>query len=389
MKKKIAMLMTMMFVLGTFSINAFASEKDVQDSYDIIIEEIKGCPEENSGIYFKDNVLHIIPTEGMQESLDGKIRTVERNKIEYVIDEPARYSAADLQEAFATLREQRDNLNITGYAINYENNQISIMAPEWTDAEKENIKGLLDIENIEFISEGYDVKFDVYDDMDIEKNSGAVESHAKTEAKLGFRMMVNDNPDINYTIGRAVEDRSGNVYYLTAGHGLATNDKMEIISTADPIGSNNYVKGFLGNVSHVKVGGNVDAALVKNGGSFLPTTETRNGVNITRDGKPQEGVIGTVWTYGGPVYVLVKGEVAELKWDGKWFNDLIEMTYRSTGRTGSGDSGSCISTMYNDDYSDQRYVGIYKGRKELSDGTVLIYGINRTSIEDAFNVSSY
>jgi len=202
-------------------------------------------------------------------------------------------------------------------------------------------------------------------------------------------MMVNDNPDINYTIGRAVEDRSGNVYYLTAGHGLATNDKMEIISTADPIGSNNYVKGFLGNVSHVKVGGNVDAALVKNGGSFLPTTETRNGVNITRDGKPQEGVIGTVWTYGGPVYVLVKGEVAELKWDGKWFNDLIEMTYRSTGRTGSGDSGSCISTMYNDDYSDQRYVGIYKGRKELSDGTVLIYGINRTSIEDAFNVSSY
>jgi len=172
MKKKIAMLMTMMFVLGTFSINAFASEKDVQDSYDIIIEEIKGCPEENSGIYFKDNVLHIIPTEGMQESLDGKIRTVERNKIEYVIDEPARYSAADLQEAFATLREQRDNLNITGYAINYENNQISIMAPEWTDAEKENIKGLLDIENIEFISEGYDVKFDVYDDMDIEKIAG-------------------------------------------------------------------------------------------------------------------------------------------------------------------------------------------------------------------------
>ena len=85
MKKKIAMLMTMMFVLGTFSINAFASENDVQDSYDIIIEEIKGCPEENSGMYFKDNVLHIIPTEGMQESLDGKIRTAKRSKIEYVI----------------------------------------------------------------------------------------------------------------------------------------------------------------------------------------------------------------------------------------------------------------------------------------------------------------
>ena len=162
---------------------------------------------------------------------------------------------------------------------------------------------------------------------------------------------------------------------------------MEIIATEDPIGSNNYVLGFIGNVSSVKVGGNVDAALVKDEGSFLPSTKTRTGKNITRDA--QEGVIGTVWTYGGPVLVLVKSEAIELKWDGQWFNDLIEMSYGTTDRTDRGDSGSCISTMYNEDYSDQRYVGIYKGRKELSNGTVLIYGINRTSIEDAFNVSSY
>ena len=397
MKRKVISYVTVMALLvGTFPINAFAAENTLSD-YDKMIVNIVENSDENSGVYFKDNILHIVPTEGKGDTLSTTLYNTRNSGVEYIIDNPAKYTADELQTAFLTLRANRDDLDITSYTVNFENNGIIVSAADWTEEEKEEIANLLGIENIEFISEGNDVKFDEYDELanetaevdNLSDNSfNTMSNNATYKAKLGYRMNWEANSDINYTIGRAVEDSRGNIYFVTAGHGLATDDEMYLETVTDS-DSGTYINGLMGTVEEALAEGDIDAALVASNDAFLPTTITRENVYVEDDGTPYEGSISTVWTCRGPVFVKITSTGVDVMWEGNWMENMIEMSYGSTTTTGGGDSGACISILWNNDYTQQRYIGIYKGRKELADGSMRIYGTNRTVIEDRYNVSSY
>ncbi len=60
------------------------------------------------------------------------------------------YTDEKLESAFLYLREHREDLNITGYSIDYANNGLKILALEWSEEEKESMKELLGIDNIDF-----------------------------------------------------------------------------------------------------------------------------------------------------------------------------------------------------------------------------------------------
>lgn len=63
------------------------------------------------------------------------------------------YSEEELKTAISYLKEHRDELNITGYSINNNINGLEIMAEKWTSEKEEQFKKLLNINNIEFITD--------------------------------------------------------------------------------------------------------------------------------------------------------------------------------------------------------------------------------------------
>ncbi len=63
------------------------------------------------------------------------------------------YTEEELNEAITYLRAHRDELNLTGFSIDESINGIRILAEKWTPEKEEKFKQLLDIENIEFITD--------------------------------------------------------------------------------------------------------------------------------------------------------------------------------------------------------------------------------------------
>ena len=57
----------------------------------------------------------------------------------------------ELNQAFETLRANRNSLGVTGYSIDILNNGIKVMAKEWNDEKKRNIQELINIENIDYV----------------------------------------------------------------------------------------------------------------------------------------------------------------------------------------------------------------------------------------------
>lgn len=63
------------------------------------------------------------------------------------------YSEKELKAAITYLKEHRDELNITGYSIDENRNGLEVMAEKWTAEKQEQLKQLLGIENIDFVTD--------------------------------------------------------------------------------------------------------------------------------------------------------------------------------------------------------------------------------------------
>lgn len=63
------------------------------------------------------------------------------------------YSKKELESAILYLREHRDELNLTGFSIKEDINGLELMTERWTPEKEEKFKQLLEIENIDFVTD--------------------------------------------------------------------------------------------------------------------------------------------------------------------------------------------------------------------------------------------
>lgn len=119
-------------VIG-FSISVQA--KTIDKSSDLceeIIEKLDENPEANAGFYYEGDMLHIIPIKGQDiqssskgQDIQGLVQTLDEEK-NITVDEPQLYSLQELNDAFLTLRSNRESLGITGYGVNVFENAVDI-----------------------------------------------------------------------------------------------------------------------------------------------------------------------------------------------------------------------------------------------------------------------
>lgn len=391
MKKKLAFALSIILCFGSAPLNVMAAES-TKEVYERVIDLVEKQQDEYGGIYFKNGVLHVLPTEYSHIPMD-LLSSIEGTEV--VIDAPVRYSMAELENAFLCLRENSDTLNVTAYAISVRNNGISVYATVWTEEEKDKIRDLIDVENIKFVTEGLVDYSEPESKISVpQQENYKINNETKAlapRAKIGYALNLGQTTT-TYTLGRSVEDWDGNIFFQTAAHGLKVGDIINVAATVDS-DTGNYVVGELGRVSDLKMRGNMDVALIKSTGKFRPTGVTNTNVVFGGDSVPYEGFNGIVWTKDGPV----KMEITEAKIDIDWndptygdvqkYTDLFQMGYTTSTVTGGGDSGAGVSIIWEED-NEQSYVGIYKGRRILSDGTVQGFGSSRQYIDAYFDTTS-
>lgn len=139
MKKIVAMILCFS-IININIITAFALSKQNDIEYQKIIQELETIPELYSGVYIENNILHIVPLN-TEKSIKAITDIKQNATVDIVIEEAKIYSLEELNTAFETLRENRENLDITAYSIDTINNGLKVMAKQWTDEKKEKYYG--------------------------------------------------------------------------------------------------------------------------------------------------------------------------------------------------------------------------------------------------------
>ena len=137
MKKIVAMILCFS-IININIITAFALSKQNDIEYQKIIQELETIPELYSGVYIENNILHIVPLN-TEKSIKAITDIKQNATVDIVLEEAKIYSLEELNTAFETLRENRENLDITAYSIDTINNGLKVMAKQWTDEKKKNI----------------------------------------------------------------------------------------------------------------------------------------------------------------------------------------------------------------------------------------------------------
>ncbi len=125
-------------------------QQDIE--YQNIIQELEKTPDLYAGYYMDNGILHIVPLNN-EKSINSMTDLKENANIDIIIDDAKVYSLEELNTAFEILRENRDNLGITGYAIDTIHNGMRIIAKEWNDEKKANIQQLIDVKNIQYVTD--------------------------------------------------------------------------------------------------------------------------------------------------------------------------------------------------------------------------------------------
>ena len=150
MKKIVAMILCFS-IININIITAFALSKQNDIEYQKIIQELETIPELYSGVYIENNILHIVPLN-TEKSIKAITDIKQNATVDIVIEEAKIYSLEELNTAFETLRENRENLDITAYSIDTINNGLKVMAKQWTDEKKKNIMEITNVKNIQYIT---------------------------------------------------------------------------------------------------------------------------------------------------------------------------------------------------------------------------------------------
>ena len=149
MKKIVAMILCFS-IININIITAFALSKQNDIEYQKIIQELETIPELYSGVYIENNILHIVPLN-TEKSIKAITDIKQNATVDIVIEEAKIYSLEELNTAFETLRENRENLDITAYSIDTINNGLKVMAKQWTDEKKKNIMEITNVKNIQYL----------------------------------------------------------------------------------------------------------------------------------------------------------------------------------------------------------------------------------------------
>lgn len=351
----------------------------LNDEYSSIIDNLDES--EYGGLYLDGDVLHIKPVESnsTKREINGlnEKKLSSSNNINIVIDDVAKYTYKELEEAKDKVFDAADDLEIVSAGISNKNNAIVIGAEDWNEEKKEAVIKTAGIENVIFetqeiqnsdsdntkdtkynLSSNYNAKatYDIYVGDDIENSSM---SGATAHSTLGACAIID-----------------GKEGYITSGHYNEIGDIFYSYSRR------------LGVVSKVNYGGSVDAAFIeKDSSSKYPLTDdlrlsnslTRTG-RLTTSGRPVlEGAV-ICWGFGSGYRVAIVEDTSySWKINGTRFKNLIRTDLGSE----PGDSGGPV-VIYkgNDRYS---LVGIWKGDDGYGHGIATRWD----SIEDLWDAELY
>ena len=378
MKKVFAVLIASVMIMGS-SVLGYADESEatiLTDVAEAVMDELDSMDaDENAGLYYKDGVLHIVPTDesagkAVLQSAEKKTRSIDNN---IVIDAPAKYSTADLHAAKERVYAGGEALGLTAVGINYELNAVNAYAYEWTEEMKQAVYDLAEIENVQFITRTKPTSTKLREEEEPDK-----EARAEQVAMAGMDMQVESGGKRTINCSAIYNGDEG---YVSAGHNLSENSKME------------YYQKPLGVVTKSVNSGSCDFSFTKrtSGSVYYPNNEVilkyydmkEETGNITTSRYPTQGS----WlTFAGSATGCRFMEVRETSY--KTYNsganeDLI-LFQPSYGLIG-GDSGGPLMLAK----GDRQYaiVGIYKGYESLDDEEPLATKWN--NMRDQYGVQLY
>lgn len=386
MKKLLVLSLAMSFVLSS-SLSVFAEMRGEDIEYKNLIQEIEG-EDFYAGSYFVGDELHIVPTE--ENDLKSVFKNRNSSSFDIVIDEPQRYSYNALEDAFLTLRANRDKLGVSGYSIDVINNGLFVDAYNWTDEMKEEIKNITNIENITFRTDEGVIAENIAQDSGLDDSLN--DTRAIEKARLGLGIEIDQNKGVNNakaSIGGTVKNGSS-LGILSTAHGVNKGEKVYAFDVLN--GSS--VRGYIGTITELRMKGNMDAVIIKldNNSALTPTSLTTKDDWIDSQGFAVDGKEGYILGSRSKAPYIITNARADLNWndpdhdDVQWYEDMIEMKFTTSNQTTGGDSGGAIIRTYTS--GNGALAGIYKGRRTIG-GTVTAYGTRFDSIEDYYGIEMY
>lgn len=124
----------------------------LNDEYSSIIDNLDES--EYGGLYLDGDVLHIKPVESnsTKREINGlnEKKLSSSNNINIVIDDVAKYTYKELEEAKDKVFNAADDLDIVSAGISNKNNAIVIGAEDWDEEKKEAVIKTSGIENVLF-----------------------------------------------------------------------------------------------------------------------------------------------------------------------------------------------------------------------------------------------
>lgn len=348
----------------------------LNDEYSSVIDNLDES--EYGGLYLDGDVLHIKPVESNNSKKE--INEIEANmlrssnNINLVIDDVAKYTYKELEEAKDKVFDAADDLEIVSAGISNKNNAIVIGAEEWDEEKKQLVIKTAGLDNIIF--ETREVESSTSDnasDVKFNVNSN-YKATATNDIYVGDQIINYDNGKFS-TLGACaiIDGREG---YISTGHNNELGDVFKLYGER------------LGVVTELKYGGSVDAAFIeKDSRSEYPLTDDlrlsnppyRTGRLTSSTSLVLEGAV-ICWGFGsGYRIAIVEDTSYSFRINGTKFKNLIRMDLEGE----LGDSGGPIVTYKgNDKYS---LVGIFKG----SDGYGYGVATRWDSIEDLWDAELY
>ncbi len=376
MKKLILLILMFAMAIGISSVS-YANDKDL--SFEEICKVVEEHPELYGGVYLENNILHVIPLENTPYTYNFS------NGDRVIYDDPQMYSYQQLDDAFLTLRENRNEYGITGYGIDVVGNGLYIYAPVWTDELKQELIALTEIETIEF---RIDNGFTTLPDNEEDNVNDVVNPLANIPwVKYGTFISDYTNAESKMTVG-AIAEYNGKTVLVTAGHAvLGKGDRIYL----EEVVSGQWQRNYVGKVIERRMENNMDVCLIEFDSSdgVVPLNDTRDDgheITIALFSTPNVGSEYLIYGAKNKAPVIVTCNRADFYWNNtQWFYDMVEMEYTSSAVTTEGDSGAPVFKIL-DGIDEYVLTGIYKGRRTYNDGGVVTYASKWYNISDYFDL---
>lgn len=376
MKKLIAFILGCIMVVGGV-ISSFAAEPQLEEKTQSVENrelwnEIRDTldTDEYGGIYVKNGELHIKPKNSEQvESLILEIAPNTRAASSIVIDEEAKYTVEELQEAMDNTIDIWDDFQLEHVALSAEYNGLLVGSSEWTEEKKDAFVEVVGMDHI---------VFEVTRDENIEQQSDEIERAGKapkpgTLVENDAVRNKTDNAPLLSTISACVVgDFDG---YVTTAHGQGVKkdqpNKEAIVEEGNLIYSDYRMGEVLGRIEKKVMEGSrgVDAVLIKkdDGAEMSNVFPLDKGTLVTEE-VAFEG--DRVNIFGGQEVIegaIVRSTHCTKQWDNQlddegsdmWYNMIMMTTLKGTPR--GGNSGGTVAVCVDSDLKYYGIVGVYKG----------------------------